>query len=447
MSSYRVGFARVDITPTESVPLAGLGRSSQRMSRCVRDELYASCFAISDEQDNTVILMTTDNQEGPVRHADMVRAAVAPYGIPADHVVVCGTHTHAAPDPWNFEEPSMTRYREMLEVKLAQCAVSALEDRKPAKIYLGETETKGMNFVRQYRNTTPDGEHHYFSVHCGVEVMDETTCHATEADPTLHAVKVVREDCPDLILVNFRAHGTMILGIDLFVVSADYVGGLRSAFEKDTDAILTYFNGAAGNISPTSKIPGETITTDINAYGRLLSDFVHQALEHMTELEYHPIETRRHILAAPVNHPSEEEAAICREAVAFWEATGDYEGSKKVGAAINLHSPYQAIEVLGRSTMDATVDMELNAIALGELAIVTAPGEMFDSITVRTEDNAPFRKVLAFGYANGMKGYLPDRRAFETGTYEVDCCKFVPGIGEMIGDKFLEMLSDIRRSF
>ena len=97
--------------------------------------------------------------------------------------------------------------------------------------------------------------------------------------------------------------------------------------------------------------------------------------------------------------------------------------------------------------MDATVDMELNAIALGELAIVTAPGEMFDSITVRTEDNAPFRKVLAFGYANGMKGYLPDRRAFETGTYEVDCCKFVPGIGEMIGDKFLEMLSDIRRSF
>jgi hypothetical protein len=46
-----------------------------------------------------------------------------------------------------------------------------------------------------------------------------------------------------------------------------------------------------------------------------------------------------------------------------------------------------------------------------------------------------------------MKGYLPDRRAFETGTYEVDCCKFVPGIGEMIGDKFLEMLSDIHRNF
>ena len=88
MGFYRVGYCRVDITPTESVPLAGIGRSSQRMSRCVRDPLYASCFAITDETGKTVILMTMDLQRGLSRTVDKVRAAVTErFGIPADCII------------------------------------------------------------------------------------------------------------------------------------------------------------------------------------------------------------------------------------------------------------------------------------------------------------------------------------------------------------------------
>ena len=54
---FSVGFARVDITPQISVPMAGFGRTSQRMSRTIRDNLYASAVAMCDGEGNTVVFV------------------------------------------------------------------------------------------------------------------------------------------------------------------------------------------------------------------------------------------------------------------------------------------------------------------------------------------------------------------------------------------------------
>ena len=127
MSFYRVGFARVDITPAESVPLAGLGRSSQRMSRCVRDELYASCFAVTDERDVTVLLITMDLQRCLRRTSDRARKTISEQlGVPAEHIILCGTHTHGGPDEYNYDEPSMDRYRAMLDETYGRIVVKVV---------------------------------------------------------------------------------------------------------------------------------------------------------------------------------------------------------------------------------------------------------------------------------------------------------------------------------
>ena len=54
----RVGFGRADVTPSYSVPLAGYGNSSMRMSQGFLDYLYVTCIAITDETDRTVLLLT-----------------------------------------------------------------------------------------------------------------------------------------------------------------------------------------------------------------------------------------------------------------------------------------------------------------------------------------------------------------------------------------------------
>ena len=58
--ALQAGFGRVDISPTLSVPLSGYGNTISRMSQGCLDPLYATCVAITDGQDNTVLLITTD---------------------------------------------------------------------------------------------------------------------------------------------------------------------------------------------------------------------------------------------------------------------------------------------------------------------------------------------------------------------------------------------------
>ena len=55
-----VGYGRSEITPTISVPLAGYGNTLTRMSQGVLDPQYTSCTAITDANDNTVLLITND---------------------------------------------------------------------------------------------------------------------------------------------------------------------------------------------------------------------------------------------------------------------------------------------------------------------------------------------------------------------------------------------------
>jgi len=447
MKNYRVGYGRVDITPQESVPLAGFGNTSMRMSRCVRDPLYASCFAITDEQDTTLILMSLDLQRGNERETRVVRDfCLQEYGIPGQLVMVAGTHTHAAPDQANFAEPSMDRYRQLLDEKLPQCVTMAMEDRREAEMFMGDVEACGMNYVRHYVHTTQAGEKLYFGDAFGTPVLDETTAHATEADPTVHIVKFVRRGAKDLVLVNFRAHGILASGSKVYDVSADLMGGIRDAFESTTDALITYFQGAAGNQNPFSRILKENITKDCRAYGQVFAGYVKQGLEHLRPVAPDLIRNQQIGLELPVNKPDAALLEGCMAVREVWQRTNDFKQSAAVGAPYGIRSPYQANAIYGRSKLEDMDTLELNAITLGELALVSAPNELFDTNSVFVEEHAPQKKVLTLGYCNDAKGYLPSRFGFEYGCYESDCCRFLPGVGEQVANTFLEMLRSLHEN-
>ena len=101
-NTIRAGYARVDITPTVSVPLAGIGNTSKRMSTSVRDPLYTTCLAFTDAEDHTVLLYTSDLIRSCGDVTERIRAAIREkLGIDEDCVMVSGTHTHSGPDLLN----------------------------------------------------------------------------------------------------------------------------------------------------------------------------------------------------------------------------------------------------------------------------------------------------------------------------------------------------------
>ena len=115
------GFGKVNITPRVGVELYGYGPFLNRHSIAIRERLYARALAASDG-DNTVVLASCDLVGVSAEITAEVRERVSSeIGLPPDHILIHGTHTHAGPRTkatigWGALDPP---YVEVLPVRIA----------------------------------------------------------------------------------------------------------------------------------------------------------------------------------------------------------------------------------------------------------------------------------------------------------------------------------------
>ena len=146
--SFRVGYGKADITPEGPVGMGGYGKSDQRISKGVLSYLYATCIAITDESDNTILVFGLDMMGctyGLKYRSDVAKAT----GVPEENIMMSGSHTHSSPDysvNTGYQDDGLKKFHD----GLIKAAETAMEDRKEAKMYGGSIETEGMNFVRHY---------------------------------------------------------------------------------------------------------------------------------------------------------------------------------------------------------------------------------------------------------------------------------------------------------
>lgn len=446
LEGFSVGFSRIDITPQTSVPMAGFGRTSQRMSKTIRDNLYASAIAMRDEDGYMVIFLQMDLQRASDITVDVIRPIIAEKtGIPMDHIMLHGTHTHSGPDLNNTSEPSIVEYIDYLNAQLEQVILEAVDDLKPAELYYGSGETDGLNFVKHYQHTTADGEVKYFGDNFGTQVLDSTTKHVTEADPTIWLLQIKREDADDIIIANWRAHPTLTGASTKYDISADYPGTFRLALESQLDDCkLVYFNGAAGNMNAKSRISSEMAAADVDQHGALMAEVTLEALKNMTKVENTKLQSKQTVLDMETNHTTDSLLIYAKQINTMWSQGATFDECAAAGAAYGIRSPYFAGAIISRSRRDASMDVELDTITIGdEIAICTAPNELFDTNTVFVEENSPYKMTMTFGYSNGYRGYIPSAYGWEYTSYESDCSYFMPGCGETIQDTFLSMLNEL----
>ena len=77
-----------------------------------------------------------------------------------------------------------------------------------------------------------------------------------------------------------------------------------------------------------------------------------------------------------------------------------------------------AKETLHFAEAKSTVDIKLQAIAIGDLAIVAIPCEVFAEVGLDIKRRSPFPTTFVIGLANGYNGYLPSPKQHELGGYE-----------------------------
>lgn len=445
-NTFSVGFADIIITPDEPMPLGGYGASSWRKHEKVLEDIHAIGTAMTDETGKTVVFMTMDTTRAYFEVVPEARKMVSQAtGLPVESVMITCTHTHSGPDMTNTEEEAIQRYIPKVQAWLVECAQAALEDRKPATVSVGDIEATGLNFVKHYYNVE-NGEKKFFGDNFGRHVMDETTRHTTEADPTLHLVRFAREGGKDVVLANWRAHPQLTGGSKIKNLSADFPAPFREILGAQMDCHVHFLQGAAGNINPKSRIPGEQYSLDHRVFGARLAYFAVKCLEeNMKTVPAGLIRTRHVDFAGKVNHSMDHKR---QEAAMVWRhfaTTGDREGTAALCKEHGFASVYHAGSVSAKAASPETISLDLNAIAVGDhLAFVTAPNELFDTNSVYTEEHSPFDMTFTCGYANGHWFYIPSQYGYDYSCYESHVSRFAPGTGEEISEQFLKMLAELK---
>lgn len=438
--TFQVGFGRVNITPEDSVPLAGYGNTSKRMSKDVLDYLYATCIAITDAEGQTVLLYSQDLVNSS--QTDTVRSAVyQATGVPEENIMVAATHTHSAPDQGSKHE-NITFWKLDYVNKMVEAAEAALADRSDAEMYIGRADTERLNFIRHYKLS--DGS--YGGSNFGDFVNNTIVDHATVNDPGVQVLKFTRaaEDKKDIVMANWQSHPLMTGGLVKTDISADFVGAARAYVEEKTDSLFAYFTGAAGNHNPTSRIKEEMLTEDHKEYGQLLGDHILDALANMTPVETGNITANRQMYTCKMNHDMEDKLEEAKKVEELYRAT-DRDTGNVLARELGFSSVYHANAIIRRAGLEETREVELNAISIGGFSFVAAPYEMFANHGTYIKENTPFDMTFVISCCNGANGYIPSTDAYDYGCYESHTGNFTRETGDELAQEFVAMLEQLKK--
>ena len=426
VGTFQAGYARTDITPITQVPLGGYGQSKNRQSTNVLDKLYTTCVALQDT-DGTIVLLFSMDVISSGKTPNIRRMVSEATGVPQDHIMVAATHTHSGPD--------QNLAGSFVGVEAAEAAIA---DLSPAEISATSTKTEGMNFVRHYlmNDGTYAGDN-FGSTKSGYKE------HAEEGDPGMQVVRFTRaaEDKEDIIMVNWQAHPCITGGLTKTDISADFIGSTRMYVEMQTKQHFIYFTGAAGNQNAKSYIAGETPTTDYNVFGRMLGDYVLNALENLTPVTVGKVRTNQQVYTGKIDHSFDHLSAEAAEVNSVYQAQGRDAGNK-VAREYGISSVYHASAIINRVSMGETMDITVDTVTVGGLAFACAPYEMFACHGTYIKENSPAEMTLVLSCCNGGNGYIPSLKAYDFGCYESHTGKFARGTGDELAEKFVTMIGE-----
>lgn len=445
----QVGFGRGEITPANGTPLAGYGATDTRLSTDVLDPLYATCISMFDGQDQ-ILLITTDVICTYEKYFLAGRAAVAEAtGVAESNIFISATHTHCAPDLNYTEGPNagaMDAYMQVWKDGLVAASKTALEDQCAATMAGTKFETQYLNFVRHYYQAATDT---YMGDNFGDGQTTTITDYAEEGDKEMVLIKFQREDGKDILLCNFQAHPSMNGGAAKTSVSADFVGSVRSMIEQEQDVYFAYYTGAAGNQNVKTYLAADN--AEAGKYAEIMpytKEFVRQATEAMnagmTPIEGYDIKVTTQVYTGKVNHLDDDKKEIATQLYMEYAETGNRDLYNQKAKAEGFMSIYECGGIMRRAAMPATLDLELNALSVGNLGLITAPYEMFSVNANHIKTNSPFDFTVVVTCSGVHRSYIPSQKAFEYGCYESTSAYYEPGTGELLADQYVAMLNGLK---
>ena len=269
-ADWQAGLARADITPQESVPLAGYGGKT-RMSERVEHPIWLKALALKDDTGAISVLVTADLVGlSPKMIERIAGCAKQKHGLPRERLILNTSHNHSCPVTedvlWLYyeftpEEAAVKqRYTELVYQKYEEVIAAAVQNLQPATLGY-ELGLAGVA-VNRRRSRGPE------SRALGGQVDQDVP------------VLVVRSEAQEVrgIVFGYSCHTTALGGLS---ISGDYAGFAQLNLEKSfPGAVAMFVQNCGGDANPLPRIRGrdEEATELARMYGSVLAEAVRQVV-------------------------------------------------------------------------------------------------------------------------------------------------------------------------
>lgn len=396
------GVARIDITPAVPIRLTGYQSRATEAPR-IGAPLHARALALGGDAEGPVVLVTAELIGIGEETARIVAEALERrFGLPRARLALCATHTHNGPAladvlPNMFardlppeETARIAAYTARLRERLVEVAAAALADRRPARLAWAEGR---IGFATQRRQIV-DGKWKGFGL--------------VPEGPTHHALPVLRVSAPDggirAWFLNYACHCTTLGGADNFV-HPDWAGDAATRLEAahaGAPALVAIGCGADANPGlPRGPegvpVHGAAVAAEV---ARLLPG-TWRSLGPVTAAAYR-------VVTLPLD-PLPDRAAL--------------EARRGPGSRAPAHyaaGRFLADLAAGRP-LPGAVPLPVQSWAFGQdLAMVFLGGEVVSEYALRLRRELDGPRLWVNAYANAVPCYIPSRRMYSEGGYEVD---------------------------
>ncbi|MCC9605454.1 neutral/alkaline non-lysosomal ceramidase N-terminal domain-containing protein [Blastopirellula sp. JC732] len=423
---FRAGAATSNITP----PLGELivGGWKPTPAAYIHDQLHARCLVLDDGKTKLAIVVC-DNLHIPRVVLDQAKKYVEQEtGIPASHQLIASTHTHSATTAlgpfYLLDHPEPTDYQKFLARRIAdgiRCAINQLE---PAQIAWGTVDEPTEVFNRRWyvKNTTllsnPFGgiDQVRMNPPKGSDALDHP---AGPTDPQISFISVQSKDGrPISLLANYSLH--YVGGVGPEEVSADYFGYFAKFITEKLNAKETtpafvgiLSNGTSGDINNInfSEKGGKSYARyeKMQEVAQNVADRVadaHADLKFRSDITLDAIATDLTLAVRKPTPEIMENYALVRQR----EKAGE--------PPVFVHEVTYANRIDKILASPDSVNVPLQALRIGDLAISASPFETFVEIGLELKGSTPFPSTFTIELANGSYGYLPTPEQHRLGGYE-----------------------------
>ena len=429
--------------------IAVQGYFKPRYAEGVLDDLYVRALALQCGETKAVVL-SLDHCGVVQALTDEFRKCVAEAtGISADAVFISASHTHTGPMlTAALDDPLQMEYFCTVCHKVADAAMLALQDMKPARMGWGVGEAPNIAFVRRFR--MKDG-----SVRTNPGVDNPEILHPIgDVDERVTVLRFDQEAGKSLVLIHFSNHPDTVGGS---MISADWPGFACKTVEQAIDnTACLFFNGTMGDVNHVNVHPSGGYLNDMfmdfddvargyghtRYMGRVVAAGVLQAFDKVQYVDVEDLRFAQKVIHVPANVPTAEEMPEARYICKLHEEGRDadlpYTGmqlTSKVSAALRMLRLEHGPEVF---------DMRLSAITLGGVALLGIPGQPFNATGRSIKELEGWDLVIPCSQTNGAEGYYPTQDAYDEGGYEAGSSPFKAGVAEFIVNEAKQLLDSLK---